>query len=212
MKRSGNKILIIVLIIIAVLILAGGGFAYAYFCTDIFRSGQELFAKYLTQNLEEISQTLSLEKFDQINEKIEQGKYEEKMTISYVEEQETKPTAQLTIDTQKDNIDGKSYMYMSLMSKELEKPIELEYMQENEAHSVRFTSISKKLDFVTVKNKNLKKLAENLGIDKEDIEEIPNKIELEEFSLEGLALSEAEQKEEINKYISVIYNNISKEK
>ena len=71
-------------------------------------------------------------------------------------------------------------------------------MQENEAHSVRFTSISKKLDFVTVKNKNLKKLAENLGIDKEYIEEIPNKINFEEFSLEGLALSEAEKKEEIN--------------
>lgn len=212
MKRSGNKILIIVLIIIAVLILAGGGFAYAYFCTDIFRSGQELFAKYLTQDLEEISQTLSWKKLDQINEKIEQSKYEEKMTISYLEEQETKPTAQLTLDTQKDNIDGKSYMYMSLMSKELEKPLELEYMQENEAYSVRFTSISKKLDFVTVKNQNLKKLAENLGINKEYIEEIPNKIDFEEFSLEGLALSEAEKKEEINKYISVIYNNISKEK
>ena len=211
MKRSGNKILIIVLIIIAVLILAGG-FAYAYFCTDIFRSGQELFVKYLTQDLEEISQTLSLEKFDQINEKISQSKYEEKMAISYLKEQETKPIAQLTLDTQKDNIDGKSYMYISLISKELENPLELEYMQENEAHSVRFTSISKKLDFVTVKNEKLKKLAENLGIDKEYIEEIPNKINFEEFSLEGLALSEAEQKEEINKYISVIYNNISKEK
>ena len=211
MKRSGNKILIIVLIILAVLILAGGGFAYAYFCTDIFRSGQELFAKYLTQDLEEVGQTLSWEKIDEINEKIEQSKYEEKMTISYLEEEETKPTAQLTIDTQKDNIDGKSYMYMSLMSKELEKPLELEYMQENDAHSVRFTSISKKLDFVTVKNKNLKKLAENLGIDKEEIAEIPNKIDFEEFSLEGLALSEAEKKEELNKYISAIYNNIPKE-
>ena len=115
MKRSGNKILIIVLIIIAVLILAGGGFAYAYFCTDIFRSGQELFVKYLTQDLEEISQTLSLEKFDQINEKISQSKYEEKMAISYLKEQETKPIAQLTLDTQKDNIDGKSYMYISLI-------------------------------------------------------------------------------------------------
>lgn len=211
MKRSGNKILIIVLIIIAVLILAGGGFAYAYFCTDIFRTGQELFTKYLTQDLEEISKTLSFEKLNQINEKIQQSKYEEKMTISYLEEQETKPTSQLIVDTQKDNIDRKSYMYMSLMSKELEKPLELEYMQENDAHSVRFTSISKKLDFVTVKNENLKKLAENLGIDEEDIEEIPNRIDFEEFSLEGLTLSEAEKKEELNKYISVIYKNIPKE-
>ena len=158
MRRSGKKILIIVLIIIAILILAGGGLAYAYFCTDIFRTGQELFVKYLTQDLEEIGQTLSWEKFNEINDKIEQSRYEEKMTVSYLEEKQTKPIAELTIDTQKDNIDGKSYMHMSLMSKELENALQLEYLQEDDAHSVRFTSVSKNLDFITVENKNLKKV------------------------------------------------------
>ena len=212
MRRSGKKILVIILIVIAVLLLAGGGFAYAYFCTDIFRTGQELFVKYLTQDLEEIGQTLSWEKFNEINDKIEQSRYEEKMTVSYLEEKQTKPTAELTIDTQKDNIDGKSYMHMSLMSKELENALQLEYLQEDDAHSVKFTSISKGLDFITVENKNLKKLAENLGVDKADIEEIPNRIDFEELSGEGLAFSEAEKKEEINKYISLIYNTIPKEK
>ena len=211
MRRSKNKILIIVLIVIAVLLIAGG-FAYAYFCTDIFRSGQELFLKYLSQDVEEMKQTLSWENFNQLEAKLGQSKYEETMKVSYLEDNQTKPTTELTIDTQKDNIDGKTYMHIALMAKELEEALELEYMQEEDAHSVRFTSISKDLDFVTVKNKNLKKLAEKCGLDKSEIDEIPNEIDFEEFSLEGLAFTESEKQEEINKYLNVIYNNIPKEK
>ena len=69
MKKGGNKALIIVLIIIAVLAIACGVFAYLYFCTDTLRSGQELFAKYLTQNVNELTQTVTLNKIEEVEEK-----------------------------------------------------------------------------------------------------------------------------------------------
>ena len=47
-----NKSLIKVVTIILILALLGGVFAYLYIATDIFKSNQELFAKYFSQNTE----------------------------------------------------------------------------------------------------------------------------------------------------------------
>lgn len=211
MRRSGNKILIIVLVAIAVLAILGGVFAYMFFCTDIFRTSQELFAKYLTQNIDELGQTLKLDKFDEIENKLSQNKYEESITISYTEAEETEPNGTATIDIQNDPINQKIYGILSLATQKPEETLQVEYMKENDTHSLRFTNAVKQ--FISVENSNLQDLATKLGIDEDYINQIPDQIDFEQsFPLEELKVSEEEKNTETNKYINIIYNNIPAEK
>ena len=210
MRRSGNKILIIVLVAIAVLAILGGVFAYMFFCTDIFRTSQELFAKYLTQNIDELGQTVDLGKLDEIEEKLSQSKYEDKITISYTDAEETEPSGTAILDMQNDPINEKIYAMLSLATQDPEETLQLEYMKENDMYSVRFTNAVKQ--FISVENSNLQDFARKLGADEDYISQIPDKIDFEQFQLEELKFSEEEKNTEINKYINIIYNNIPAEK
>ena len=55
MKKRGSKVLIIVFIALIVIAISGGAFAYAYLYTDIFKTEQQLFTKYLFHSHFEIS-------------------------------------------------------------------------------------------------------------------------------------------------------------
>lgn len=210
MRSSQNKILIIVLIVIAVLALSGGVFAYTFFATDVFRTGQQLFAKYLTQDLEELSQNMNIEKMEKLNEKLEQNKHEESTSISYTQVDEVNPTVQLTIDSQNDPTNKKNYGILGLSMEGLENQLKVEYMIDNDAYSLRFSNVIKQ--FLTIENSNLRELAIKLGMDEEIANEIPDSIDFEKLSLEKVKLTEDEKNAVISKYAKLIYNNISKEK
>lgn len=210
MKKSGSKVLIIVLMVIALLAIAGGTFAYTYFCTDTLKSGQELFAKYLTQNLEELNQTINLNKVGEVEEKLKQNKYEETITISYTEDGKTLPNGTTAIDIQNDPINKKIYGIISLATQDPEETLKLEYMKESDIYALRFTNAVKQ--FLSVENSGLKQLANNLGIDEETVDKIPNTIDFERLSFDKLKITDEEKNTEINRYLEVLYNNIAKEK
>ena len=211
MRTNKRNVLIIVLIVIAVLAIAGGIFAYLFLATDLFRTGQELFAKYLTQDIEEISQTLSFNKLEEVETRLVENKYKEDITISYIEDGETDPLGQFSLNTQNDPIDEKYYGIISLESAKNEANLKLEYMKENDIYALRFTNAVKQ--FLSIQNGDLKALAQKFGIDTEYIQQIPDTINFEEVKkAEQLKLTEEEQNVEINKYAELLYNNISKEK
>ena len=215
MRNSENKVLIIAISIIVSIAVVGGIFAYLYLCTDMFRSGQELFAKYLMQNINEINQTINLRQINEIEEKLKESKYEEDITISYTEAEAENAAMQITLDTQNDPVNQKSYGIISLLMDsfevaEREEPLKLEYMKENNAISLRFTNSIKQ--FLSVENRDLKQLATNLGISKEIAEQIPDTIDLEQFSLKDIEVTEEEKNAELDKYTNLLYSNISKEK
>lgn len=210
MKKSGNKVLIIVFIALILIAISGGAFAYAYLYTDIFKTEQELFTKYLLQNVGEIEQTLGFTGINETEEKLKQSKYEESMSISYTEAGKLEPNAKITIDTQNDPINKKYYGMIGLGIDGLEETLKLEYINENEAYSLRFTNAVE--EFLTVRNSNLKQLATNLGMDEEIVQQIPDSIDFEKFSLEELKLTDEEKNTEMIKYTSLLYNNIAKEK
>ena len=83
---KSKKILIIVIIIIAILAIAGTTFGYLYVATDIFRSNKELFAKYMTQNIEAFQKMADLQATEVYQNLQDKGKYEmnakAKMTCS----------------------------------------------------------------------------------------------------------------------------------
>ena len=208
MRKGKNKALIIILTIIAILAIAGGVFAYLFLATDIFKSGQELFAKYLTQNIKDIKEISSLEKIEQLENKLKESKYEENVEVLF-SEKEAEPVVEITLDTQMDSVSGKLYSILGVEFEDNEK-LELEYMQENDNYSLRFTNAVKQ--FLTVQNSNLKAFAKKIGVDEEALEEIPDKIDLQEIGFEDLKFTENEINTEVSKYTSLLYNNIAKEK
>lgn len=210
MKKRGSKVVIIVFIALILIAISGGAFAYAYLYTDTFKTEQELFTKYLLQNVEEIEQTLSFTGINETEEKLKQSKYEGSMSISYTEAGKEEPNVQITIDTQNDPVNKKYYGIIGVLIDGLEETLKLEYMNENEAYSLRFTNAVE--EFLTVKNSNLKQLATNLGIEEEIAQQIPDSIDFEKFSLEELKLTDEEKNTEMIKYTSLIYNNIAEEK
>lgn len=210
MKQSGNKILVIVLIVIAALAIAGGVFAYAFLATDIFKSEQELFAKYLIQNVGELTQTVNLNKVDELEEKLKQHKYEETITMSYTEKGETLAIGTTTIDIQRDPTIKKEYARISLETQKPEEILEIEYMHEDDMYSIGFTNAVKQ--FLSVENRNLKELARKLGLEEEIVELLPDTIDFENLPLDKLKFSNEEISEETIKYVSTLYHNIPKEK
>ena len=211
MKKPVNKVLIAIIIVIVLLAIGGGIFAYTYICTDALRTGQELFAKYLTQNISEIGQTVDFSKRKEINEKLEQKNHEENITITYTEADKTEPVGKITIDKQNHIESKNNYGIIGLTLGEMEKPLELEYATESDLFALRFTNAVQQ--FLSVKNDDLKDLATKLGIDETLIQEIPDKIDFEELSMKDLKLfTEEEKDKEIDKYVKIIYNNIAKEK
>ena len=70
-----NSSLIIIISIIVVLALVGGVIAYLFVATDVFKSSQELFAKYFVQEIESVKSVLDLETlntyFDKIYEHVQ---------------------------------------------------------------------------------------------------------------------------------------------
>lgn len=46
---KGKRIIIISIVIILILALVGGGLAYAYIATDLFKSDEQLFYKYIAE-------------------------------------------------------------------------------------------------------------------------------------------------------------------
>lgn len=210
MKKSNNKALIIVLIVIAVLAISGSVFAYISLATDIMRTEQELFAKYLMQNYEEILQIVDFNKVENLKEKIDNNKYEGNISISYTKEGATLAEGIATIDMQKDPINKKEYGIISLETQEPDETLKLEYMYGEDMYSLRFTNAV--LQFLSFKNSNLKELATKLEISEETVENLPDKIDFEKLSIEDLKFTKEEINAELSKYVNMIYNNIPKEK
>lgn len=209
MRTNQNKILMIVLIAVAVIAIAGGVLAYLFLATNVFKSGQELFTEYLIQNMAEAKEILTMNKIENIKNELKQSKYEQNMVFSLSEVDNEDSIMELTLDTQNDPINGKIYGMLGLEVPEEDK-LNLEFMHEEDLYSLRFTNAVKQ--FLTIKNSDLKKFAEKLGVTGEDLEAIPDKIDFSTEDLNEINFTEEEKNAEIDKYSKLLYNNIAKEK
>ena len=98
MKDKGNRILKKVFIVLILIAISGGTLVYAYLYTDAFKSEKELFAKYLVQDIEEITETLTFSATEELEDKLKQSAYEEKINISATESGKSKPSVEGTED------------------------------------------------------------------------------------------------------------------
>lgn len=215
-KRRAITISIVLIVILLILLVVG----ILYLKTDLFKSNQVLFAKYMGQNIENMQGYFENFTNSNISRELEGSKY---VTNGQLEIKHTKNLGTTLENTDSDinnlkiTIDGtidkqSNYSYNNVKLYKADENIAgLEYLNENNLYGVRFSDLFKQ--FTLINNQDLKNLFQNLGYTDEELENIPNNIELNyENILNNIWFSSEELEVLKNKYITEISSNLEKAK
>ena len=214
MKKT-NKVLIIILITFLIILICGGGaIAYVYFATDLLKSNQELFFKYLSQVVDEEDCFLDTQ-IANYYEKKEQTPYENTGDISVnfqapegtISDNLLESVNNLTI-----NFSGKTDKSMSNSEQNIEIDfgqditIPINYLRNSQLYGLQSKYIGSK--YITLENNNLKEFAEKLGMDSS---EIPDSIEVEQ-DIKKIEFTQEEKNQIKETYLKVLMEQIPKDK
>ena len=216
MKKQKTRKIIIIISIIVLLLLIIGIFTALYLTTDMFKSNEMLFAKYLGQNIENFD-TIKNEFFiDEVKE-FKEGKYSNNTEIefNYIDDVGTSNenadniinSLKLQINGSKSKEENYNYKKMNLLKND-ENLLSLEYINVNNEYGIRFSDLYKQ--FVIVENENLTELQNKIGNNSETIK-LPENIDFNINVQELFNLSQEEKKKIQEKYLNVIINNTTKE-
>ena len=201
-----NKKGIIIISIILVIIIAAAVLAYLFFMTDILKSNRELFGKYFAQNLQALEESTDF-KISEIYQILESKKgYESniKIDINHSEGGEvSNPLNNLSakLDTQRDDIEEYFYANGQILF-ENEEILKTEIIKDKGNYGARFTDVKQ---FVSVKkDEKLATIAEDIGVNAEQLEMILNTIDKSKFTT-----GEEIPQELKEKYMNIITTAIS---
>lgn len=208
---KSKKILIIVIILIVILGFGGATFAYLFMATDIFKSNKELFAKYMSQNIEDFESLGNLKTIQTYKNLSNQDKYESKTEVkmTYSEGGEvSNPVNNLSanLNVQKDKENEYFYADGQILFDE-EEYLESEIIKDNKLYGIRFSDVAKQ--FVSIKNdENIEDIANEIGIDSSVLEKIIDIIDgTTKISEEIISQDDAKTLKE--KYSNMITKTIS---
>lgn len=175
-----NKKVLVVISVILILVIASAVFAYLYLMTDIFRSNQELFAKYFGQNEEMLQRMTDLKTIEFYKNMKNESKYESNTNIKMAHSEGgevSNPLNNLTakLDVQKDNEEQYTYIDGQILYED-EKYLEVESIKEQNVYGIRFTDVIQQ--FITVENdENFNEIMSDIGLTTEQSEDLINFIE-----------------------------------
>ena len=214
MKSKKRLVIAIIIILILVLAIAGAVFAYVYIKTDTFRTDQELFAKYISQNaetLQKFSDSQTIKQYDNLRN-VEKFESNTKIKTTYSEGGEVSNAINNlygTIVMQKDATDDYFYADGQVILDE-QKYLESEIIKDKAAYGIRFTDVVKQ--FVTVKDDNkFNDVASDIGIDSAKLEKIMNGIDGTVKATDAIA-TEDETVTLKNKYMQLVIDTIKQGK
>lgn len=218
MTKKKRKTLIISSLIMVVLIIVTS-LTILYLNTDMFKSNQTLFLKYFGKNIENIKQIENILKKTQYENILKNSKYieEAEIKVNYTEDYGTTlentsnsiNSLKLKIEGQVDNINQYNYKDIKLL-KDNEKILEVEYAQTDNTHAIRFSDLFKQ--YILVENNNLKEILKKMGYSEEEIENLPEIIEIKkEDIVDSIKFSDEEILELEEKYVNILNNNFTKE-
>ena len=184
MGKDKKKVIIIAIVAIILIVLAIG--VMLFFTTDIFKSDQELFFKYLAQNMDVVEQYLQDPNKSKMDT-LKSSPYTVNSNISFdlvssdpeIANQTTPPrnfSIEYTKNADPQNNKDSSEAKIKYLTKEL---FTAQYVHDGDVYAVNgingATSTKILNIYLGVENNNLKELAQKLGI--QDTFYIPNKID-----------------------------------
>ena len=150
MATKKKKITIAIIIVIFVILVISGVCIALYINTDMFKSNEVLFAKYLGQNLENIKlleTTLENTSYNETldnsfyNTNIEaEAKYTQAIGTSSESSDNSINQLKITLEGQTDKINGYNYKNLKLLKNE-EQVAQIEYLQSENNYGIRFSDL-----------------------------------------------------------------------
>lgn len=211
-----SKRKLIGIIIILILIIAVGVGAYLYFFTDMFKSPEEAFYKYLGKMAR--NDLSYQEKLDQIKE-MKSKNFKSNSTVGI--ELKTKGTdylsrlnqvtydevSKLKLDVETKNVPSQNKTSSNISLKYNDETLtELKLVKGENIYGLQSEFLDEK--YIAIENKNLKSLVRKFG---QESVGIPDQIENIDF-YDLLYISKADKDKIVNDYSDVIKNSISSDK
>ena len=189
-SRRVKPIFIILILILLILALVAGGI-YVYLMTDLFKTPEQLFKKYMISNVIQLTQS-NFEPFNEINERSEEE------VTQYLLELGVDIPGILSNESQKIDVDLKLTTDIPNRNEELELVIdknEKEFFKgslalTDETFGIKVPDLYDK--YIAVENRDFKKMAKTFNLSEEYINMIPDKIpsemsEEDKLKIESLA-------------------------
>lgn len=218
LPRKKRRAIIIVSIILVIIIIVVA-LALLYLNTDMFKSNDTLFAKYIGQNVENIEALYKEIGKSEYQDLLQQSKYttETQVKVNYAENIGTSSEStqnsinllKLKINGQTDHSNNYNYQDIRLLNNEREVS-KVVYIQKDNLYGIQFSDLFEQ--YILVENGKMREVLKKAGYTEEELAEIPNQIEFDfhEF-IDILNFSEEEKQSLKTKYLDVINHNISKE-
>lgn len=225
-------------IIVIIIIITG---ILLYLNTDMFKSNKTLFFKYfgkISENIKEIEEIFESTEYeknlqnnkytDDINIKVnytnnlQTTSEDNSNTINNVkllikgEEDKNNKYSYKDFKLEKDkniatNTENQSSSENSNESNNKEQNImEVEYIKNDNNYGIRFSDLFKQ--YLLVENNNLKDLFRKIGYSEQELENVPDSIEINDITLSDIKFTEDEIKQLSEKYSEIINKKVSKEK
>lgn len=206
-----NKKLILILSIMAIIIvmLVIVAVTTLYFTTDIFKSNDQLFAKYLSQenNLETL---LQLEIADVQEEFKKNNSYISSGTVlaEIQKEGQAVQGVQISINSKYDNTTKRNYSEMTLKDGNIDL-INASYIHNDNIYGIKCDKIYE--NYIGFRNSDLKRFASAMGASEEIIAQIPDTLPLGTTQREKI-ISEEDKQYLADTYMPIMIASIPKEK
>lgn len=211
-----KRIIIAITITVVILLILITTFILLYLNTDLFKSNQTLFVKYLGENLENVKEVENIIKNSEYDEQLSASSYNDtiEVTANYTqnvattEENSNNPINQLkiTIDGQTDNKVGYDYRDIKLLKNDAQVA-QAEYLHSESNYGIKFSDLFNQ--YIVSENANLKELFKKLGYSDEQIQNIPDTVEMNMNFLNDLKFTDEELEIIKEKYIGIISQDIS---
>lgn len=203
MERNFKLILIIIIILIFLVATVGG---ILFFATDLLKSDEILFKKYLAQDIQNIAEVFDFKNEEMYIDYIKENDYTENTDIdlSYIEnENDQEEIYNIKTESIKNNSD-KSYYKSIKASYGTEELANIDLLRQNEVYGFRLTDLVQQ--FVSIENATMYYVVTNLGYNGNYFQE---KMNFDEIRVNGLFnFSEEEIQKLKEDYFNVIFSDI----
>ncbi len=205
----GKKIILIVTIIVIVLLAAAGTVAGLYFFTDMLKTNDQLFAKYVSQvsgldTILDVDNLKAQEEFKNTNSHTSTGN----LSINIQDTQNGNSNFVIATNSKYDAT-NKRTLAEAIIKNGQEDLAKFSFINSTNVYAIKCEDVYE--NYIGIRNAELKKFARNLGMPDDTVAQIPDLISLEaEKQVE--VLTEQDKKYLVDAYSSIITNVITADK
>ena len=202
--EKGVRLIIVILIVAMLLVAIVGGILY--FTTDMLKSNEALFQKYLAQNIKNFASIADVSNEEKYIDYLRKNDYTEKSNIelSFLENENDQEEIYNIVEEGIINNSEKASHRNIKVSYASEDIANIELLKENDTYGLRLSDLVQQ--FVSIKNTSVAYFVSSLGYDGKYFQE---KMNLEGFDLSGLFnFSDEEIKTMREKYFKEIFSDI----